>query len=237
MPTTTQPTDLAKILDKIARLKGLAERPGTPEEAAAALAAIQRLMLKHNLDMAQVDLAGRTDQRGFEKESFNLGAAMNWRRNLINALCKYTFCDAVFPPRGSGVFLIGERHNIEVVKGMYEYLVNEVMRLADLGWSQVSPEERMFARPRAWKNAFRLGAGTTLGNRLKEQFEEQKAAEDQSAVNALVLVKDNALAEAVAEFFPNLKTSRSKASMSDGRGYQAGLIAGSTVNLAAQIEA
>src|SRR4051812_4255385 len=92
----TQQKHLTAILDKIARLKGLAQRPGTPEEAAAALAAIQRLMIRHNLDQQQIDAAGRHDERGFEKEDVDLGAAMNWRRVLLQGICKYTFCDVVF---------------------------------------------------------------------------------------------------------------------------------------------
>jgi hypothetical protein len=233
----TQEKNLKSILDKIARLKGLAERPGTPEEAAAALAAIQRLAIKHNLDQAEISAAGRNDERGFEKEGFNLGAAMNWRRNLLQAICKYTFCDVVFAASGAHANIVGERHNIEIVKGMYDYLVTEVMRLAQVGWEALPATEQGSTTIRRWKNAFRIGAQATLRQRLHDQFEEQKAAEGEEKVGALVVVKDAALAEAVAGFFPNTKTTRSRASMSDANGYLAGQLAGMGINLAAQIEA
>jgi hypothetical protein len=234
--TKGQERKLTQILDKIARLKGLAERPGTPEEAAAALAAIQRLMIKHNLDQAEVDAAGRNEERGFEQEGFDLGAAMNWRRNLLQAICKYTFCDVVFAPAGRRAHIVGERHNIEIVKGMYDYLVTEVMRLADTGWGALPAAEQAETKIRRWKNAFRIGAGSTLQTRLREQFEEQKRAEGEDAVNALVVVKDAALAQAVSDFFPKTKTTRSRASLSDANGYLAGQLAGFGINLAAQIE-
>jgi DNA-binding transcriptional MocR family regulator len=232
----TQEKNLKQILDKIARLKGLADRPGTPEEAAAALAAIQRLMLKHNLDQQQVDLADRNDERGFEKEPFDLGAAMNWRRTLLQAIAKYTFCDVVFNHSGRGAHIIGERHNIEIVKGMYDYLVGEVMRLADVGWNDLSATEQSFSKIRRWKNAFRIGAGATLRQRLQEQFDAQKQAEGEEAVNALVVVKDAALAQAVKDFFPKTRLSSTRSSLSDLHGYEAGQLAGLGINLASQID-
>jgi hypothetical protein len=80
-------------------------------------------------------------------------------------------------------------------------------------------------------------SGATLDTRLRQQFEEQKKAEGEDAVNALVLVKDAALAKAVADFFPNKRMTRSKLSLSDANGYRAGVIAGMGINLASQSEA
>lgn len=229
--------EITAILDKIARLKTLAERPGTPEEAAAAVAAIQRLMLRYNLSEAQVSTANRNDQHGFDNVSFDLGSTMSWRSHLMNAICHYTFCKAVFDHKGAKVNIIGEQHNIAIVTGLYDFLVGEVMRLADVGWNALTVEDRWGSTVRSWKNAFRLGAGQTLGTRLREQFKEQAQAEDETAVNALVVVKNGALARAAREFFPNARASNSKSSMSDQRGYQAGQIAGKGINLARQIEA
>lgn len=230
-------TDLTAILDKIARLRGLADRPGTPEEAAAAVAAIQRLMLRYNLTQAQVDGASRNDQHGYEKVTIDLGAGMNWRRYLLHAICDYSFCKVVFPPKGRGAYIIGEQHNIAIVTGLYDYLVNEVMRLADVGWDVLSPMDKRFSTVRAWKNSFRIGAGQTLRDRLKAQFEEQKRAEGEASVNALVVVKNDALARAMREFFPNSRQTRSRSSLSDRNGYNAGVVAGRSINLAKQIEA
>lgn len=63
MTTATHTAEnLKPILDKIARLKNLAAQPGTPEEAAAALAAIGRLVAHHNLSEAQVEMADRDEE-------------------------------------------------------------------------------------------------------------------------------------------------------------------------------
>lgn len=229
--------EITAILDKIARLKTLAERPGTPEEAAAAVAAIQRLMLRYNLSEAQVSTANRNEKHGFDSVRFDLGSTMSWRSHLMNAICNYTFCKAVFDHKGSKVNIIGEQHNIAIVTGLYDFLVGEVMRLADVGWNALTAEDRWGSTVRSWKNAFRLGAGQTLGARLRDQFKEQAKAEDETAVNALVVVKNDALARAAREFFPNSRASNTRASMSDQRGYVAGQIAGKGINLARQIEA
>ena len=228
--------EMRTILDKIAKLKTLAERPGTPEEAVAAIAAIQRLMLKHNMSEAQVDGATRNDERGFVKEEYDIGAAMIWRRLLLISIARYTFCEVVFAYSGRGANIIGEKHNIAAVKGLYEYLVDAVMRLADESWDKLDRWDRDNAKVRRWKNAFRIGAGDALRRRLKEQFEAQKKEAGESSVNALVVVNNAALRTAVKEFFPRIQSSKTQPGMSDGNGYGAGLVAGRSVNLAKQIE-
>src|SRR5690606_19113532 len=132
-------------------IKALIERPSTEGEAAAAMAALQKLMLKHNLTQFDIDAAGQEQGNGYLHEEFNLGTTMSWRKHLINAIARATFCDVVFPPKGATRFLIGEEHNLIVVREMYEYLVEAVMRLADEEWSAIPADERAGYRIRAWK--------------------------------------------------------------------------------------
>lgn len=235
--TTASTTDMTAILDKIARLKTLAERPGTPEEAAAALAGIQRLMLRYNLTEEEVDAAGRNEERGFDKFEFDLGASMMWRKNLMTRIARYSFCEAIFDHAGRRVWIIGEKHNVQVVKGLYDYLTDAIMRLADDGYKALDIGERMFVKPRAWKHAFRTGAGQAVGDRLYDQWKaSQREAEAENArTSAIVLVKSEELANAVASFFPKLGTSRQRASYSDSHGLAAGKAAGRQINLAQQI--
>lgn len=235
--TSATHSDLAPILDKIARLKGLAERPGTPEEAAAATAAISRLMLRYNLSEMQVDAAGRNDRQGFDNTDYDLGASMMWRKNLMSRIARYSFCEAIFDHKGRGVHIVGERHNVQIVTGLFEYLTEAIMRLADEGWDALDSFEKSYNNARGWKHAFRTGAGQTVGERLEEQYRQHKAeaqAED-SQTGALVIVKDKELAEAVRKFYPRLRNSSSRASFSNGSGLAAGQAAGRQINLASQI--
>ena len=236
MTTATHTTETLKpILDKIAQLKNLAQRPGTPEEAAAAVAAIQRLMTRYSLTAMQVEDASRNDERGFDKARYDLGGNNGWRSQLMNRITKYTFCTAVFDHAGSGCFIVGEEHNVVAVTGMYEYLVNEIMRLADLGWETYPAKYQTTVR--RWKNAFKVGAATAVADRLKEQYDAhlaERQAED-SQTSALVVVKTDELKRAVREFFPESRNITMGAGYSDHAGRSAGERAGRGINLANQI--
>jgi hypothetical protein len=236
MTTATHTTETLKpILDKIAKLKTLADKPGTPEEAAAAVAAIQRLMTRYSLTAMQVEGASRNDERGFDKTRYNLGGNNGWRSALMNRIAKYTFCTAVFDHAGAGCYIVGEEHNVVAVTGMYEYLVGEIMRLADLGWDTFPMQS--YTSVRRWKNAFKVGAADAVADRLKEQYDAhlaERQAED-SQTSALVVVKNDALAKAVRQFFPQSRNINMKAGYSDIAGRAAGERAGRGINLADQI--
>lgn len=233
---TTATTDLTAILDKIARLKALEAQPGTPEEAAAATAAIQRLMLRHNLTEAQVSTAGRNDQSGYDSTRYDIGAATMWRKYLMHTVAETTFCTAVFDHAGRGVNIVGEKHNVAVATGLYEYLSEAIERLADEGWEH-DGKYQPGTTARRWKHAFRTGATNTVMQRLKDQFAYAKRQEDAAGndTSALVVVKGNELARAVRKLHPRSRSTASRAQTSDAHGAARGREAGRGISLADQI--
>lgn len=233
---TTDPAAITLILDKIARLKTLAERPGTPEEAVAAIAAIQRLQLRHNLTEAQIATADRNDVQGIDVTAYDIGGNNGWRKNLMHVIAKYSFCAAVFDQSGRRVSIFGEQHNVQIAIGLYEYLVDAINRLADEGW--LAPEPQLLGQTgqttaRRWKNAFRVGADATMRLRFKEQQRENVA---DTGTSALVLHNDAALRSAVMRHFPRTRNTSNGAGYSDAHGIAAGKRAAHGISLAAQID-
>lgn len=230
-------TQMDDIMGRLARIKTLAENAGTPGEAAAASAMLSKLLMKHNLSKSDIVDVTDQDSQEYGKFDFDLGSSLSWRKILIQTLADTTFCYTVFNHKGSHVNIIGQDHNVTVVKAMYEYLTSAIDRLADQGWKEVDSYEKQFVSGRAWKNAHRMGSTRTIRDRLREIYQEnlaqQKASGDIDS-NALVAVRDD-LKNAVARYFPRLRSVSTNGRVSSGSGLAAGREAGRGVGLEKQV--
>src|SRR3990170_1711561 len=105
------------ILEKIRALLRLAgDGAATEAEASLAMERAQALLLKHNLDMADIDV--KEEGFSFEvlDEEFNIGKA-DWRSNLLGVIARQNFCRVITHRAfGRHPSIIGRKYNIEVVQ-------------------------------------------------------------------------------------------------------------------------
>ena len=122
-----------RILDRIAKLLAL----GTSEnvnEAEAAMAAAQKLMLKHNLAVAATAHARGYAYRHVGRAS---GRITESERTLALLLAKHFFVEAIWVPiyrplegkRGSVLELCGTPENLEIAEYVHGYLTDTAARL------------------------------------------------------------------------------------------------------------
>lgn len=221
-------SEIGAIMDKIARLKSLHERPGTPEEAAAAASAIQRLMRKYNLTQMQVNTASRNTETGFDKFEVDLGAATVWKQSLMNHIAEASYCTFIRQSSGRTGSIVGEKHNVIMVKELYEFLVTEIERLADRGYRALGWTDR------SWKHSFKSGAAGIVAKRISDDAREQKR-EQEAQTNALVVLYEEDLKNAVTKFFPRISYRTTQIRAGSMSGYREGQEAGRNINLAKQI--
>lgn len=228
-------TNLEAVLNKIALLKNLASKPGTPAEAASALAMIGKLTLKYNLSQVEVDGARRLGMDGPKVErQYYQATAATWQGSLLNGIAEVNFARVVYLDSGRFA-IIGHPYNIAIVTGLFEYLRDEIDRLADLAWKRGQEKNAIgwWETPRVWKGSFRLGAKSEVLRRLREDAKAARAAEDSSS--ALVPVVEAEVEAALADYYPKL-TSRTSRAKKSSQGYASGRAAGAGINLARQIE-
>jgi hypothetical protein len=238
--------DIDRIVERIKKLLALSSSQN-PHEAALAAAKAQELLFRHNLSLAMVEAALEGGSSAYVSDRFDSGGWMHWRRRLLAAVARNNFCRGVSYQQTRDVGIVGEPHNVTVVKHLYAFLVREVMRLADLGAKEqhgLDEEES-----RAWKRSFYLGAVRTIAQRLATQRQRDISADPQAA--ALVVRKDQELDEAYREHFPTAQSNEddeegapaparqdrgpSRPRRTDG--YRAGVLAGRTIPLNLPIEA
>ncbi len=122
-----------KVVVRIARLLALAESPNR-HEAEAAMAAAQRLMLKHNLDAVR---SGAARDHGFAHLGEPTGRVSEHERLVAMILGKHFFVEAIWVPvyrplhgkRGSVLEICGTRSNLSIAEYVHGFLRDTAARL------------------------------------------------------------------------------------------------------------
>jgi hypothetical protein len=122
-----------KVVERIARLLALAESPNR-HEAEAAMAAAQRLMLKHNLDAVH---AGSSRRYAFLHLGRPTGRVAEHERLVAMILGKYFFVEAIWVPvyrplegkRGSVLEVCGTESNLSIAEYAHGFLLGTAERL------------------------------------------------------------------------------------------------------------
>ena len=181
------------VLDKLEQVKRLQERAGTPAEAEAAASALTRLLARYNLTM--MELSQRLDRDtldDYQMQDLRLGGNTRWQRDLLTGIARYNFSRAVFTAGTDKAALVGELRNIEIIKDVYDALVREIDRLANVAREEVKDDA--WVGVRSWKRAYRVGvvAGVLFAMRSAHRA---AVAEAQTGA-ALVVLKGEALEKA-----------------------------------------
>ena len=116
--------NLDEVMERIGKIQRLAERGGTPHEAAAAASKVQELLAKHSLTLAQVAMAEGEPLSGYGHRELSIGSA-GWRRSLMFVLARSNMCKAVYIGRKKAMDVFGHRDNVQVVIELYDWLAAE----------------------------------------------------------------------------------------------------------------
>lgn len=128
-----QPSHESKIAERIARLLALAESSNV-HEAEAAMAAAQRLLLKHNIEVRRAHATHGYRWKHLGKPT---GRTTEAERVLSLILGKHFFVEAIWVPvyrahegkRGSVLEICGTPENLDIAEYVHGYLVETSHRL------------------------------------------------------------------------------------------------------------
>jgi Protein of unknown function (DUF2786)/SprT-like family len=123
----------ARLQERVHKLLALAQSDNR-HEAEAAAAAAQRLMLRHNLEVAG---ASQPHDYTFRHLGRITGRVTEWERRLGNVLAEHFFVEIIWVPayrpleqkRGSVMEAIGSAENLEIAAYVYDFLEQAAERL------------------------------------------------------------------------------------------------------------
>ena len=163
-----------KVAERIAKLLALAESPNV-HEAEAAMAAAQRLLLKHNLELRLTKAAQGYAWRHLGKPT---GRTTEAERVLSLILGKHFFVEAIWVPvyrplegkRGSVLEICGTKENLEIAEYVHGYLVETAERL----WREHKAEHGI--RGDRDRRTFLAGVMSGMNDKLSREAKKNESA-------------------------------------------------------------
>ncbi len=198
-PAAAASEEHRKIGERIARLLALAESPNI-HEAEAAMAAAQRLLLKHNVELRDARTAQGYVWRHLGKPT---GRTTEAERVLSLLLGKYFFVEAIWVPlfrvregkRGSILEICGSPENVEIAEYVHGYLVATAERL----WREHKINHGI--RGDRDRRTFLAGVMSGMTEKLKREASRSKEA-------GLVWVADGDLSRYFRKRHPHVRHIR-----------------------------
>lgn len=163
-----------KVTERVRRLLALTDSPNVHEAASAAKEA-QRLMQEHKLTAADVKA-----EDGSAITELPLGATgymASWKFALVTHVARAFFCEVIALRVGQRrkIRVVGKKDDAEVAVHVFDYLVKEIDRLADLDadtWTARSLMRESSVDVRAYKEKFRQGVAQGVSEKLKRETED-----------------------------------------------------------------
>lgn len=228
-----------QILETARKILNLKERAGTEGEAAAAAAALQRLLTEHQLSMLDVENVKDGAKLGVVKDFFEseYSALPAWCKQFAQYICKGFECHCILSQWEDKSYKHGTKFKAKI------YFVGEESDAAIAKYFYITLSDQLFAeslkkakyysltgtRRNEYRESFMLAAGKAIYERLVEE-RKQMVLESQK-VGALVVLKGQLVSNFVKENFTNLVRGRGKAFNINGQGSSDGYVAGKQVSL------
>lgn len=217
-----------KIIDKVKKLLALS-KSSNEHEAGLALENANKLLMKHNLEMADIDEVSLSDI--IEENDLILGKRiMSWKIDLLNAVMRLNGCQILMHRVRNGnkrISAIGKKHNIEVSIFMYDYLIKTMDRT--LKEKQKDDVIDPFS--------YRMGFCSAISRKVNEILQERERNKNDfnDACTALVVLDKALVNQFMNEKYKNIKEEKSKTSYKDRMSFMQGHIAGENTGLNSQV--
>jgi hypothetical protein len=181
---------MEKIIERVRKLLELAKSSNV-NEAAAAAAAAQKLMVENAITELMIEdcTEPEEEKEEIEKDVLNTDGKATWRGMLAICLCEANGCQCYV--HGKALMIVGKPTPASAVRYLFEYIARQIETICH-------NEGMARGRPgRSWYNNFRLGAVSTIGQRLREAAQQarsgmrQKAYQEDTNGTGTALVKVN----------------------------------------------
>jgi len=223
--------DKYRIIEKIKKLMQMVEG-GTPKEAENAARLSQRLLIKYNLDMAEVNDTALQDEMAVGDELFEMGKIWkkvegSWIVRLYSVISQNNFCRIITRshyPYGKDIWVIGKMVNVELVNFICRQLIPRIREMEARAWKEYEGWDKRGV----YKRGFLLGCASGIGIQLYDQMAKEKEVEPK--LGALIVLNDKLVDQHVNDKWPNLGRGRGSTTSSHD-GYGAGKKAGKSMSI------
>lgn len=224
---TTKERPREKLVELVRKLLALSKSPNE-HEAAAALAKVQELLIKYNLDLAEIG----EDHNGPEPVEPNIvegGPAKEgpWRGVMAGAVARAYFCRLLIYAGSHQLLFIGQKTDTEVARALFLWLVEQIRARCSLA---VKLRTNGYEREPVFRRSFLMAAAWEVNGRMHRLRQGIQEANDPNT-RALVVRKDVLVDQYIKDHYPKLGKRRALNGSSSSEGYRAGRAAGAQVDI------
>jgi len=121
-----------QIISKIAKLLNLAAKSENEGESQNAMAMVQKLMIKHDIDADDVDNVDDTKKEDAEDQSIDSSSRLSWWKKIVAAVIAKNFKCKIYTNRSSinkltSIQYIGLSSDIAIAKSVYDFAISEII--------------------------------------------------------------------------------------------------------------
>lgn len=224
---------LKEIILKIEKLRNLGTS-SNKHEAAAALARAAELMLRYQIEEADLNVNGEDAELKLDEYPlFEHGNHFcEWKTQIAFALGDCFRCK-VFLLGKKSVRIYGSRNDSITVNYIYQLIVKEVDEWTDVVWLKYGKFQKdAFGQPyngKSWKHSFRLGVVTEVCSRLNELY--VAITKDYRDSHAMVVYDQKHVLIDTWCKSVNMKTMKSTSTVKISSAFQDGQKTGKYINI------
>ena len=235
-------TQRDKVIDRITKNLRMAESArslGSIHEAEAFAAMAQKMMLKHKVEMSDLEVEALEHEEAVEGEDWSVGKEIglsdrgrqHWLSYLSAVVADHHFCRILVIPRSKTIFLVGRESDRKVAK----YLIGVLARTArQLQRKYLADERRRVMRwervPASAGRTFLMGFVRAIRERL--EAERRRFEQDLRVTNPHAIVR---LSQAIAPVEAYARKHQGGGKVRGGDAYRAGYEAGRQVSWSAGV--
>jgi hypothetical protein len=191
-----------RLIEKLRKIKAMAEGAkaiGSMQEAEAFAAMLQQLMLRHKIDMTDVEFAETEKDEPIGKhvvdwQEMKYGnRRIGWIEQLAHVVSRAYFCRFLVCTGSSRITLVGRKTDTEVAEFMLVTLVRSAERLVRQEYQRYRKEN-----PGADTKGFQVSFMHAFAQRLRQRFAEERAKA--APTNSMALVRVDKADNAVVQY-------------------------------------
>lgn len=203
------PENILKRLKKLLNMAKGAEEIGSASEAEIFAAKAQQIMAEYNLELSQISLEEDKPKVGkdyLKPEEVNRKNQGKWLFRLYTCICYYNYCKAILTFAEDSLILVGEPHNVEMVKYIVTQLSERVKPILKNEWAK---HRKLPKEEQEKKGQFIRGylIGYVHGINYKLHTEKEILHKKRPEIQTMALVLRDAVVKFVEE---EMKTQTSK---------------------------
>lgn len=199
------------ILAKLAKINELQKGATTEGEALTAAKLLQQLLVKHKLEMSDIEAVELNRDEPVEKEylegseyGFRMQKRVAWAENLAGIVARAHFCRIMVVTGSNTIVFVGRKSDRDVAKRIFIYLAAAARQLVEdeaRNYSRTFTQKFDWEKPdvRGFKNSFFTGFANKIEERYQMQRNELEAAAKTAAEGEARARREADIENAVAE--------------------------------------